>query len=93
MPLKALAIHQLHGTLALLTLYPERIGDIVQLLRYSYANTTDSEDWSEDLRIMLMHYVGMEMDSLMKADEFRKLLEERGTLLHDFLKTVGKRLS
>lgn len=92
-PLKALAINQLHGTLALFTLYNERIGDIVALLRYSYANTADLEDGTKQLREMLMHYVGTEMEILIKADEFTELLEEGGALLHDFLKMVSKRLS
>ena len=39
---------------------------------------------------MLMCYVGAEMDTLMKANEFRELLEERGTLLHDLLEPLEK---
>lgn len=49
-PLKALAIHQLHKSLAAFTLYKNRIGDIVALLRYSYANTADLENGTEQLR-------------------------------------------
>ena len=90
-PLKALSIHRLHATLALFTLHGERVGDIVALLRYSYANT--AEDGSEQLRMMLMAYVGYEMDTLIQADEFIELMEERGSLLSDVLKMVGKRLS
>ena len=92
-PLKALAIHQLHATLTVFGLWRERIGDIVALLRYSYANTVDLEDGNEDLRMMLMHYVESKMDALIKADEFTELLEERESLLRDFLKTIGKILS
>lgn len=42
-PLKALAVHQLHGTLAAFTLYHNPIWDIVTLLRYSYARTAGLE--------------------------------------------------
>ena len=92
-PLKALAIHQLHATLALFTLYKERIVDIEALLRYTYANTADLEGDTDQLRVMLMLYVATEIDILINADEFTRLLEEGGSLLHDVLKVVRKRLS
>ena len=93
-PLKALAIQQLHQTLAIYTLYPERVGDIVELLRYVSANTAEAaEDGNEELRAMLVHYIGFEMDTLVKAPEFKELLlEDEGALLGDFLKMVGKRI-
>ena len=50
-PLKALAIHQLHATLAIFTLYSERVGDIAALLRYSYANTAEDTDKSPRPRL------------------------------------------
>ncbi len=84
-PLKALAINQLNGTLALFTLYNKCIGDIVSLVRYAYLNTANLDDGAEQLRVMLMQYIGTEMEILIKADEFTKLLEEeRGSLLQDF---------
>ena len=92
-PLKVMAIQQLHQTLAIYTLYPERVGDIVELLRYVYANTAEADDGTEELRAMLVHYVGYEMDILVKAPEFKELLlEEGGALLSDFMGMVEKRI-
>ncbi|KAL9129114.1 MAG: hypothetical protein Q9175_007385 [Cornicularia normoerica] len=39
-PLKVLALEELHATLAIHTLYLERTGDIIALLRYIYRNTS-----------------------------------------------------
>ena len=91
--LKALALDELHGTLQNFDLHPERTGDIIALLRYVYANTGEPVDDVEDMRTVLTHYVGFEMDILMKDKNFRDLMiEDGGPLLGDFLKMVEKRL-
>ncbi|KAL9118176.1 MAG: hypothetical protein Q9187_005280 [Circinaria calcarea] len=92
-PLKPQAIQNLHQTLAIYTLYLERAGDIVELIRYVYANTADVDDGVEDLRELLVRYIGFEMDILVKAPEFKELLvEDGGALLGDFLRMVEKRI-
>ena len=92
-PLKALAIQQLHQTLGIYTLYLERAGDIIELLRYVHANTADVDGGAEALRALLVYYIGLEMDILVKAPEFKELLlEDGGALLGDFLRMVGKRI-
>ncbi len=91
--LKALALDELHGTLQNFYLYPERTGDIIALLRYVYANTGEPLDGVEDMRTVLKHYVGFEMDDLMKGKGFGDLMiEDGGALLGDFLKMVEQRL-
>ena len=91
--LKALALDELHGTLQNFDLYPERTGDIIALLRYVYANTGEPIDGDEDIRTVLKHYVGFEMDILMKNNDFRDLMiEDGGALLGDFLAMVEQRL-
>ena len=91
--LKALALDELHGTLQNFYLYPERTGDIIALLRYVYANTGEPIDGVEDMRTVLKHYVGFEMDDLMKDKGFGDLMiEDGGALLGDFLKMVEQRL-
>lgn len=93
-PLKALALNELHVTLANYTLYPERTGDIIGLLRYIHANTGEQREAVEDLRTMMAQYMGYEMDTLMNDEDFVNLMiEDGGPLLGDFVRMVGKRIS
>ncbi len=85
-PLKRLSGQKFHHTLAIYTLYPERVGDITTLLKYVYANTSETIDGVEDIRMMLAHYVGTEMDTLIKYGEIKDLMLDNGEILRDFLK-------
>ncbi|KAL8760305.1 MAG: hypothetical protein Q9199_000087 [Rusavskia elegans] len=92
--LKMLALENLQTTLAIFTLYEARTGDIIALLRYVYANTGEPIDGVEELRTLLTHYMGYEMDTLMKDEEFRDLMvADGGPLLGDYMKMVMKRIS
>lgn len=91
--LKLLALEELQITLAKFTLYSERTGDIVELLRYIYANSGESVPVVEDLRTLTTHYVGYEMDMLMRDENFKALMiEDGGPLLRDFMGMVRKRI-
>ena len=91
--LKALALDELHCTLQNFELHPERTGDIIALLRYIYANTGEIVDGVEDMRTVLKHYIGFEMDILMKNEDFgHVIIEDGGALLRDFLKMVEQRI-
>jgi len=91
-PLKELAFENLQSTLAIFTLYDERTGDIIGLLRYIYA-CMKTVPGMEDLRALMTDYVGYEMDTLMKDQNFIGLMiEDGGTLLEDFTTMVQKRL-
>lgn len=85
-PLKKLSLQKLRCTLANYTLFPERVGDITTLIRYVYANTPETIDEIEDIRTMLAHYVGIEMETLMRYGEIKDLMLENGEILSDFLK-------
>ena len=91
LPLEALALENLHMTLDKFTLYAERTGDIVELLRYIYGSLTSTWE-AEEMREMLRGYIGFEMDVLMKDRDFRGLMKEEGDLLDDFVEMVGKRI-
>ncbi|KAL8912845.1 MAG: hypothetical protein Q9171_002223 [Xanthocarpia ochracea] len=92
--LRTLALENLQNVLAIFKLYEERTGDIITLLKYIYENTTEPIDDIEDLRTLLTHYVGYEMDTLMKDEAFRDLMiADGGALLGDFMKMVMKRIS
>ena len=90
--LKKLCHHKLQYTLVIYTLYPERVGDITTLLKYVYANTAETMDGTEDIRSMLAHYVGTEMDTLIKYGEIKDLMLENGEILGDFLKMFASNI-
>lgn len=91
-----LALDELHATLAIFTLYPERTGDIIDLLQYVYANTQPRgpREGVEDMRTLMTEYVGFEMDVLLENYDFRCIvIENGGDLLADFITMVGRRIS
>lgn len=91
--LKLLALEALQNTLAIFTLYSERTGDIIELLRYIYGNTGESVFDVEDLRTLITHYIGFEMDTLMGDESFKELMvDDGGPLLGDFMRMVLKRI-
>lgn len=93
-PLKALALDELHAILAVFHLYPDRTGDIVDLLRYVYAYTGEPREGIEDMRTLMTQYISYEMDTLMGDQDFRDLMiEDGGPLLGDFMAMVGRRIS
>ena len=92
-PLQKLALKNLHRTLVAFTLHPERCGDIIALIRYSYANTADRGAGVEGLRTLLTHYIGLEMATLAQDKAFEALLlENKGAVLGDFLSMVVERV-
>ena len=92
-PLKTLALLKLHRTLSIFTLFPERVGDIMTLLKYVYANTAEAVDGTEDIRTMLAHYIGCEMEMLTKDGDIKDLMLDNGDMLGDFLKMFALRVS
>lgn len=92
-PLKTLALLKLHNTLSIFTLFPERVRDITTLLKYVYANTAEAVDGTEDIRIMLAHYIGCDMEMLTKDGEIKDLMLDNGDMLGDFLKMFALRVS
>lgn len=83
--LQELSLQKLYHTLAIYTLYPERVGDITSLLKYVYANTAETKDGLEDIRTLLAHYIGTEMGTLIRDGENKDLMMENGEMLGDFL--------
>ena len=91
--LKTLALEELHATLVVYTLHDARTGDIIELLRYVYANTCKPQEGVDDMRSMITQYVGYEMDVLKDAAEFGELIiKDGGDLLRDFMKAVSTRI-
>ena len=92
-PLKQLAVQKLQHQLAIHTLYIERTGDIVALLKYVYANTASSSSGTDDIRTMLAHYVGVEMGNLAKQGEIKTFMQEEPEFLSDFLDMIALRVN
>lgn len=91
-PLKRLALKNLHQTLAKFTLWPECVGDIVALARFMYTPMFELFNEAESMRSILKRYIGYEMDVLIRAADFRDLLEENRELLDDVCSMVGERI-
>ena len=91
-PLKKLALSKLQQTLAIYTLFPERVGDVTSLLKYVYANTSESKPDVEDIRTMLAHYIGCEMETLVRDGEIKELLASNEEMLNDFLNMFAQRI-
>ena len=90
-PLKLLALDELYAVLGVFELYPGRIGDIVQLLRYVYANTVSPSQGTEPLRQMISNYVAFETDTLNKDGRFAaSMIEDGGDMLRDYMSCVSK---
>lgn len=103
-PLKMSALDELHQALVVFTLYSQRTGDIIDLLRYVYTNTSETREGVEDIRTLMMSYVGFEMDILMGDPRFRSLMiedpeleglaiEDRRNFWGDYMTMVHKRIS
>ena len=92
--LKKLTLEELHATIVKYTLYFERTGDIIALLRYVYGNPAEPREGKEGMRTLMAQYIGYKMDILMKDENFQVLMiDNGGPLLGDFMAMVQKRIS
>ncbi|KAG8531837.1 uncharacterized protein KY384_003473 [Bacidia gigantensis] len=93
------ALNELTVTLSKFTLYKERIGDIVALVRWVYSYLDDDRGaWAneEPLRKLIRRVIKRELVMLIKDEEFQDLMVEDsgegGWLLKDVMDLVGGRL-
>ena len=93
-PLKRFSLHKLQRTLAVFSLYEERVGDIVQLLHWTYSNTRDSGSGMtvDDLRLLVVHYTACEIETLARKENFESLLEGNGAMGKDLVNALLERL-
>lgn len=78
--------------MAILTLYNERVGDVVELMWYSYSNTADRSGTVDDLRLLVIHYAACVVEDLIQSAQFQTLLEDIGQLARDLVEQMLKRL-
>lgn len=92
-PLKKLSVNRLHQTLSVFNLYKERVGDIVDLMQYSYANTVHRSSFDDPLRSLVIHYAASVVENLVQSSRFKALLEEPGELASDLVVKMIDRLN
>ena len=90
--LKMLALQQLHLTLGVFTLYPRRVQDIVQLIKYVWKVTGAELDKRSSIRELLRRYICVEFDVLISEDIFRQCLKDRELPMTDFLMIAETRV-
>ena len=92
--LKVLALETLDETLRLFKLYPNRVGDIVNLIEYVYDHTaTSNTTETEPMRALMMNFIARETKCVMRDARFRALLDVKGgDLMPDFLDVMEKKM-
>ncbi len=90
--LKYLVLHKLQQTLLVFTPYEERMGDVADLMQYTYVNTYDGSESMDPLRHLVALYAACMAEKLAGNGEFQDLLKEAGDLANDFVAELVKRL-
>lgn len=84
--LQSLTLDKLYHTLRLFTLFPKRVGDVIELARCAYERTPNRKlDGQVDkLRKLVVDYIVCEHAKVGKSHGFKQLLEEGGEFVSDF---------
>ncbi|OAL39581.1 hypothetical protein AYO20_00978 [Fonsecaea nubica] len=91
-PLQELVLQKLRLTLSRFKLHQQRVGDVVELLKYTYANTPCRDPKIDQLRDLISDYLVCHIEKIVHHVEFIKLLDN-GDVTKDFLpKLVALRL-
>ncbi|OAG44302.1 hypothetical protein AYO21_01298 [Fonsecaea monophora] len=91
-PLRGLVLQKLRLTLSRFKLHQQRVGDVVELLKYTYANTPCRDPKIDQLRDLISDYLVCHIEKIVHHEEFIKLLDN-GDVAKDFLpKLVALRL-
>lgn len=88
--LKAKVLQKLHLTLCHFTLYKACIGGVVDLIRYTYANTPSLKRMDK-LRELLIHFVTDHPSELVGSKKFLALVEEVGSFSRDLVSLMLER--
>jgi hypothetical protein len=65
-------------------LYPERVKDVVELVRFAYLDDQTYSGGADELRALVAVYMASRIDKLNQADSFLALLEDGGAFVRDF---------
>lgn len=86
--LSQLSIHKLYVTLKEFTIYEDRIGDIVGLVKYSFKNTIPGDK----LRALMVEYCTCIVEGICNSKEFQDLINEAPEFASELIKEMVKRL-
>jgi hypothetical protein len=86
-PLRMLILEKLHETLDNFNLYSCRVPDLIALARYAYENE-DLADEDDELRELVLDYIGSQLDYIKESKAFSDLLEDGGLFVRDFWKVA-----
>jgi hypothetical protein len=94
--LKGLCLHKLLRDLAGFEVEGDSAGEVAELLRYVYANTSANDDGTEgtgsELRDLVITYAACKAEFLVKDKAFLEMLEEGGEAASAFAQFMAKRL-
>jgi heat shock protein HslJ len=93
--LKCMAMHKLHRDLVAYSVSASGAGEVADLLRYTYANTSGTDDelgTDNELRDLVATYAACQAPELLKDRAFREILEEGGEAASGFACFLAKRL-
>lgn len=90
--LKCLALDKLHKTLLVFRFFENRIGDVVELVRYSYCNDNTPDEGKDQLRDLVLQFITCNQNAIGGSESFLALLEEGGPLVRDFWVSIRKGL-
>lgn len=83
-----LTLQKLRLTLSKYKVYTERVSDIVELIRYTYAHTLD--EGQDALRALVLDFAVCYFQDLVKYPPFLELLGEGGFLATDLVVEIAK---
>ncbi|KAL6693357.1 hypothetical protein J3F84DRAFT_380617 [Trichoderma pleuroticola] len=86
--LRDLSAHKVWATLKEFTLYPERMGDVVGLVRYAFQNTLEKDK----LRALLKDFCACIVEDLCKGQGFQDLICETPEFACELIKEMSTRL-
>ncbi|KAL7956806.1 hypothetical protein V8C34DRAFT_287529 [Trichoderma compactum] len=86
--LRDLSAHKIWVTLKEFTLYPERMGDVVGLVRYAFQNTLAKDK----LRALLKDFCACTVEHLCKGQGFEDLICETPEFACELIKEMSTRL-
>jgi hypothetical protein len=69
-------------------LYPERVVDVVQLVRYGYSHTLDDDSHQDALRGLISEFASCHIGVLSQYDCFIDTLKAEGSFGWDVLQLV-----
>lgn len=86
--LRKLSLHKIYVSLKEFILYPNRIGDIVNLASYSFENTIAGDR----LRNLLVDYCACILEDMLEDEGFKNLVDISPDFAFELIKKLGNRL-